>query len=83
MTRPTFEADGVKFGAAMTLSEIEKICVAQIQTLPKHKTRVMVEIVEMMRWFAGKQIRNVAAVGGNIMTGSPISDLNPIFMAAR
>jgi xanthine dehydrogenase/oxidase len=32
--------------------------------------------------FLGKQIRNVAAVGGNIMTGSPISDLNPIFMAA-
>lgn len=31
----------------------------------------------------GKQIRNVAAVGGNIMTGSPISDLNPIFMAAN
>ena len=31
---------------------------------------------------AGKQIRNVAAVGGNIMTGSPISDLNPIFLAA-
>ena len=31
---------------------------------------------------SGKQIRNVAAVGGNIMTGSPISDLNPIFMAA-
>jgi xanthine dehydrogenase iron-sulfur cluster and FAD-binding subunit A len=30
----------------------------------------------------GKQIRNVAAVGGNIMTGSPISDLNPILMAA-
>ena len=32
---------------------------------------------------SGKQIRNVAAVGGNIMTGSPISDLNPIFMAAQ
>lgn len=25
---------------------------------------------------------NNQAVGGNIMTGSPISDLNPIFMAA-
>ena len=70
----------------------------------------------MLRWFAGKQIRNVAAVGGNIVTGkilytnitlilyndhidqlylevaiififpwnvgSPISDLNPIFMSA-
>ena len=36
---------------------------------PKWKTRVFVEIVEMLRWFAGKQIRNVAAVGGNIVTG--------------
>uniref|UniRef100_A0A182KGR2 FAD-binding PCMH-type domain-containing protein n=1 Tax=Anopheles christyi TaxID=43041 RepID=A0A182KGR2_9DIPT len=36
----------------------------------------------MLHWFAGKQIRNVASVGGNIMTGSPISDLNPIFTAA-
>lgn len=33
-------------------------------------------------WFAGNQIRNVSAVGGNIVTGSPISDLNPIWMAA-
>ncbi len=31
----------------------------------------------------GKQIRNVGSVGGNIMTGSPISDLNPIFMASH
>ena len=34
------------------------------------------------RWFAGKQIRNVGSIGGNIITGSPISDLNPIFMAS-
>ena len=46
--------------------------------MKSHKTRVLVQIVEMLRWFAGKQIRNVAAVGGNIMTGSPISDLNPV-----
>ena len=32
---------------------------------------------------AGNQIRNTAGVGGNIVTGSPISDLNPIYMAAR
>ena len=35
------------------------------------------------RWFAGKQIRNVGSIGGNIITGSPISDLNPIFMASN
>ena len=74
---------GIKFGAATTLSDLESACLEQISLLPRHKTRVLVEIVEMLRWFAGKQIRNVAAIGGNIMTGSPISDLNPIFMAAR
>ena len=29
----------------------------------------------------GVQIRNAASVGGNIVTGSPISDLNPLYMA--
>ena len=36
----------------------------------------------LYRWFAGKQIRNVGSIGGNIINGSPISDLNPIFMAS-
>ena len=31
--------------------------------------------------FAGAQIRNTASVGGNIVTGSPISDSNPLYMA--
>ena len=34
-----------------------------------------------IRRFAGAQIRNTASVGGNIVTGSPISDLNPLYMA--
>ena len=34
-------------------------------------------------WHAGVQIRNTASVGGNIVTGSPISDMNPLYMAAR
>lgn len=31
--------------------------------------------------FAGAQIRNTASVGGNIVTGSPISDVNPLYIA--
>ena len=31
--------------------------------------------------FAGAQIRNTASVGGNVVTGSPISDVNPLYMA--
>lgn len=31
--------------------------------------------------FASTQVRNVACIGGNIATASPISDLNPIWLA--
>ncbi|XP_076656021.1 xanthine dehydrogenase rosy [Halictus rubicundus] len=80
----TIQEDGemIHVGASKTLIEMEKALKQQIDTKPEHQTRIFSEIIGMLHWFAGKQIRNVAAVGGNIMTGSPISDLNPVFMAA-
>ena len=44
---------------------------------------VIVELAGDGSLGAGVQIRNTASVGGNIVTGSPISDLNPLYMAAR
>eukprot|EP00095_Tigriopus_kingsejongensis_P011121 snap_masked-scaffold645_size120276-processed-gene-0.3 protein:Tk11121 transcript:snap_masked-scaffold645_size120276-processed-gene-0.3-mRNA-1 annotation:"xanthine dehydrogenase oxidase-like" len=76
------QAESLTIGAAVSLSDLEETCLELIASHPKHQTRILVQIVDMFRWFAGKQIRNVSAVGGNIMTGSPISDLNQIFMAA-
>jgi xanthine dehydrogenase/oxidase len=38
-------------------------------------------IRHMLSWFASNQIRNVASVAGNIVTASPISDLNPLLTA--
>ncbi|XP_058168635.1 xanthine dehydrogenase-like [Anopheles ziemanni] len=73
---------GLKIGSAVTLMEMENTLQQEIETSPEHETRLFKAIVDMLHWFAGKQIRNVASVGGNIMTGSPISDLNPIFTAA-
>ncbi|XP_046415103.1 xanthine dehydrogenase isoform X1 [Neodiprion fabricii] len=73
----------LKVGASVTLIELEEALKHQISIKPTFQTRIFSQIVAMLHWFAGKQIRNVAAVGGNIMTGSPISDLNPIFMAAN
>ena len=70
-------------GASVTLLELENVLKEKISKEPEHKTRVFKAIVDMLHWFAGQQIRSVAAVGGNIMTASPISDLNPIFMAAN
>lgn len=73
---------GLIVGSAVTLMDLQDALQRQIDSRPEHETRLFRAIVEMLHWFAGKQIRNVASVGGNIMTGSPISDLNPIFTAA-
>lgn len=74
--------EGVKIGAAVTLTQVEEFFISQIKTEAEYKTRIFSAIVEMFRYFAGKQVRNVACMGGNIMTGSPISDINPILMSA-
>lgn len=37
----------------------------EIERRPEESTRIFVSIVEMLHWFAGKQIRNVAAIAGN------------------
>uniref|UniRef100_A0AAX7VU14 Xanthine dehydrogenase/oxidase n=1 Tax=Astatotilapia calliptera TaxID=8154 RepID=A0AAX7VU14_ASTCA len=78
----THAEDGIVFGAACTLSHMAVVLRQAVESLPPHKTEVFLAVLEQLRWFAGVQIRNVAAVGGNIMTASPISDLNPVFMAA-
>ena len=82
MTDVSVEDDGVVFGASVTLDNLEETCSRLESTHEPGQLKVFRQIKEMLRWFAGKQIRNVAAIGGNIMTGSPISDLNPIFLAA-
>ncbi|XP_020627784.1 xanthine dehydrogenase/oxidase-like isoform X2 [Orbicella faveolata] len=76
-------SDGIKFGASVTLTTLEDVLNEACHSMPEYKTRWFTAILHMLKWFAGHQIRNVGAIGGNIMTASPISDLNPVFMAAR
>lgn len=75
--------EGVKIGAAVTLIDLENFLKVQINKHQESKTRIFKSIIEMLHWFAGKQIRSVGALGSNIMTGSPISDMIPILMASR
>lgn len=77
-----FTENGMECGAAVTLAELGEVLREEVEKLPNYKTEIFQAVLEQLRWFAGRQIRNVAAVGGNIMTASPISDLNPVFMAA-
>ena len=83
LTQMKMTNEGLIVGAAVTLSALENQLEAIVAKYPKHATQTYQQIIEMLRWFAGKQIRNVGSIGGNIITGSPISDLNPILMASK
>ncbi|XP_037795303.1 xanthine dehydrogenase/oxidase-like [Penaeus monodon] len=82
LTKVALTKEGVAFGASVTLSVVEGTLRRQVNSLPEYRTRIFTAILEMLRWFGGKQIRNTAAIGGNIVTSSPISDLNPLLAAA-
>jgi xanthine dehydrogenase small subunit len=60
----------VTIGAAVPLSQIEA-------TL----NGVFPSLDEMLHWFAARQVRNRATIGGNIGTASPIGDLPPVLLS--
>lgn len=72
---------GVKFGAAVTLTDIKQHLSELIKNLPIHRIRTFDAIVKMLKWFASTHIRNVACIAGNLVTASPISDMNPLLAA--
>lgn len=76
-------SDGLEVGACVTLSDFWKELAKQIDSLPEYKTRGFKSIIENLRWFAGRQIRNVGTLAGNIATASPISDLNPVLVSLK
>ncbi len=45
---------GVRVGASATLSRIEDALRDLVAKLPESETRIFVQIIEMLRWFAGK-----------------------------
>lgn len=71
----------LEFGANLTLSDLERVVRDLIASLSKEQTGVFRAIRDQLRYFAGRQIRNAASTGGNIATASPISDLNPVWVA--
>lgn len=60
----------VEIGAALSLSEIERLLAGRVPLLG-----------EVFPQFASRLIRNGATIGGNLGTGSPIGDLPPALLA--
>ncbi|CZR67703.1 probable xanthine dehydrogenase [Phialocephala subalpina] len=71
----------VILGANASLTEVEGICKDLSIKLGKRGS-VLEAARKQLRYFAGRQIRNVASLAGNIATASPISDMNPVLMAS-
>ncbi|VAI54626.1 unnamed protein product [Triticum turgidum subsp. durum] len=75
------EEEGIRIGSAVKLAWLQMFLKKVIAERGSHQTSSCQAILRQLKWFAGTQIRNVASVGGNICTASPISDLNPVWMA--
>jgi xanthine dehydrogenase small subunit len=60
----------LEIGAGVPLSQIEE-----------RSRGIFPSMDEMIHWFAARQIRNRATLGGNIASGSPIADLPPVLLS--
>ena len=69
----------LEIGSCTPLSKIQHECGSMSEN--NHLQRTGQPIHDMLRWFASTQIRNVACLGGNLVTASPISDMNPMLAA--
>ncbi|KAK5046620.1 hypothetical protein LTR84_007381 [Exophiala bonariae] len=71
----------LEFGANVTLTQLEHLCKILYEKLGQ-RGLVLEACRKQLRYFAGRQIRNAASLAGNLATASPISDMNPVLMAA-
>ncbi|XP_077174886.1 aldehyde oxidase 1-like isoform X2 [Paroedura picta] len=70
--------EGLLLGAACSLTLVKDILTNAILQLPAEKTKLFCALLQQIKTLAGQQIRNVASFGGNIVSRSPTSDINPV-----
>ncbi|XP_063285940.1 aldehyde oxidase 1-like [Pelobates fuscus] len=73
---------GITIGAAVKLAQLKEILSENINNLPNRKTKSFRALTQQLHTLAGEQIRNMASIGGHIISKLPISDLNPVLAAA-
>lgn len=79
----TFADDHLLIGANITLTDLEAVLKEGITRYGSARAQPLAAMLKQLEYFAGRQIRNVGTPAGNLATASPISDLNPVFVATR
>ncbi|XP_043934178.1 aldehyde oxidase 3-like [Protopterus annectens] len=74
---------GMSFGSACTLSFVKDILQEALLKIPRQEAKAFQVLFQQLKSLGGKQIRNMASLGGNIISASPTSDLNPILAASK
>uniref|UniRef100_A0A3Q1IHC4 Xanthine dehydrogenase/oxidase n=1 Tax=Anabas testudineus TaxID=64144 RepID=A0A3Q1IHC4_ANATE len=72
---------GVWVGAGCSLSEVQSLLEKLVIQFSEEKTELFKALIHQLRNLGSQQIRNVASLGGNIMSAYPNSDLNPVLAA--
>ncbi|XP_036899558.1 aldehyde oxidase isoform X1 [Sturnira hondurensis] len=70
--------DGLTLGAGLSLAQVKDILADAILKLPEEKTQTYQALLKHLQTLAGSQIRNMASLGGHIVSRHLDSDLNPI-----
>ncbi|KEY69694.1 hypothetical protein S7711_03180 [Stachybotrys chartarum IBT 7711] len=78
-----FKDDHLEIGGNVILTDLESLCEQAIKHYGHARAQVFEAMLKQLKYFAGRQIRNVGTPAGNLVTASPISDLNPVFWAAN
>lgn len=78
-----FHDDHVEIGGNVTLTDLEYLSLEAAEHYGERRGQPFTAINKQIKYFAGRQIRNVGTPAGNLATASPISDLNPVFVGTN
>ncbi|XP_018424713.1 PREDICTED: aldehyde oxidase-like, partial [Nanorana parkeri] len=77
----TEDDTGIIVGAACSLTTLKATLAEAVSALSEDKTKLFRALLRQLSTLGGAQIRNTASLGGNIISRSTTSDLNPILAA--
>lgn len=78
-----FKDNHLQIGGNISLTDLEAVALKAVEHYGPEKGQVFAAMHKQLKYFAGRQIRNAGTPAGNLATASPISDLNPVMVAAN